>query len=150
MATTLAEKIKTQIIAYEAKIDECNNIIENANVRKAVFTEALKTLEYLYEEALESETDISENTEPAKPKRQPRRKKIESDIVDTENTEDIKIDDNANITMKQLADELNTTTVVIADICNKLNINKQISKNNYMLTEEQANSIKAQLKTENK
>lgn len=135
---TLMEKIETEIKLYEDLIKDCDKEIHDASIKKQCYQDALESLKEICYEA-RCEQPSSNITDEKPNTKTPRKKKIT-----TENNNNIEENssNNANISMKSLAEELNKSTTEIANACNQLNLNEEIVHNNYYLTPEQAERIK--------
>ena len=133
---TLTEKITKELASYEKELIECETTIKITAARKDCLKDTIEMLHELLEKAQNepSQPVVEEN----KPVKTTRKKKTQA-----ENTETLAENESpANgLSMKDLAEKLNTSVPNIANICNSLGFNDEMAKNNYLLTEEQAIAV---------
>ena len=135
---TLMEKIEAEIKLYENLVQDCEKEIREAEIKKQCYQDALESLKEINYEARREQSSDNNTIEEKSNTKTPRKKKIATDNTDAKEIQS----NNASISMKSLAEELNKSTTEIANACNQLNLNEEIAHNNYCLTPEQAERIK--------
>lgn len=146
---SLVDKITRSIEENEESLTQCKTEIAAQNARKVCLENTISTLRMLLAEAKKNETALPavEEDKPEKPvkKKKPQASSKPESKVSNEGTETVATAAPIiGTAMKEIAVELGTTTNIIASICTKLGFNEEMSKNNYLLTNEQVDAVKAE------
>lgn len=149
LPVSLVDKITRSIEENEESLTQCKTEIAAQNARKVCLENTISTLRMLLAEAKKNETALPavEDDKPEKPvkKKKPQTNSKPESKVSNEGTETVTAAAPIiGTAMKEIAVELGTTTNIIASICTKLGFNEEMSKNNYLLTNEQVDAVKAE------
>lgn len=148
---SLVDKITRSIEENEESLTQCKTEIAAQNARKVCLENTISTLRMLLAEAKKNETALPavEDDKPEKPvkKKKPQASSKPEPKTSNEETKTAVPEQSkpaVGTPMKDVAVELGTTTNIIASICTKLGFNEEMSKNNYLLTNEQVDAVKAE------
>lgn len=141
---TLTEKIAKEIASYEKEFAECETTIKIAAARKDCLKDTIEMLRELLDKA---------QNEPSQPAVEENKlaKTVRKKKTQTENAEATTENESpeSGVSMKSLAEKLNTPLPNIANICNSLGFNDKMARNNYLLTEEQAAAVESKFAESN-
>lgn len=151
---SLVDKITRSIEENEESLTHCKTEIAAQNARKVCLENTIITLRMLLADAKKNEmaSPAVEETKPEKPvkKKKPQTSskpehKASSEETKTAIPEQCK--PAVGTPMKEVAATLNTTTSIVASICTELGFNEEMSKNNYLLTNEQVDAVKTKVQS---
>lgn len=148
---SLADKIARSIEENEESLNHCMTEIAAQNARKVCLENTISTLRMLLAEAKKNETALPaiEEDKPEKPvkKKKPQTNSKPESKANNEATTAVPEQPKPAVgtPMKEVATALNTTTSIVASICTELGFNEEMSKNNYLLTNEQVEAVKAKV-----
>jgi len=139
---TLIEKIQKEINNCENLIAECDKDIHDLTIKKTCYTD---TLEMLHEMLDKAKTDADETPIEKPIQKAIRKKKTAQQNEIGKADEPVK---HIGVSLTQLAKDLNTPSVELANACNQLGINDEIAHNDYLISDENAHKIKEYLDKE--